>query len=95
MIPMISMLSVHAARLSSLDAQHMQMHTYMRGHVCGRMYAYTHVRIHNSTPVRVFACARVHAQCLDLNDKRMVSVKLLKNDKDCLDQGLGEVCTLA
>lgn len=34
-------------------------------------------------------------QCLDLYDKRMVSVKLLKNDKDCLDQGLGEVRELA
>jgi len=34
-------------------------------------------------------------QCLDLQDKVMVSVKVLRNDKDCVDQGLGEVRLLA
>jgi len=34
-------------------------------------------------------------QCLDLKAKRMVSVKVLRNDKDCLDAGLGEVKVLA
>lgn len=34
-------------------------------------------------------------QCLDLFNKKMVSVKVLRNDKDCLDQGLGEVRLLA
>ena len=27
-------------------------------------------------------------QCLDLHEKMMVSVKVLRNDKDCMDQGL-------
>ena len=31
-------------------------------------------------------------QCHDLVGGRMVSVKVLRNDKDCLDAGLGEVC---
>ena len=34
-------------------------------------------------------------QCLDLYNKKMVSVKVLRNDKDCVDQGLGEVRLLA
>jgi serine/threonine protein kinase len=34
-------------------------------------------------------------QCLDLRDKSRVSVKVLRNDKDCIDQGLGEVRLLA
>ena len=34
-------------------------------------------------------------QCLDLHEKMMVSVKVLRNDKDCMDQGLGEVRLLA
>ena len=34
-------------------------------------------------------------QCLDLRLKLMVSVKVLRNDKDCLDAGLGEVKILA
>jgi len=34
-------------------------------------------------------------QCLDLCNKKMVSVKVLRNDKDCMDQGLGEVRLLA
>lgn len=34
-------------------------------------------------------------QCLDLFNKKMVSVKVLRNDKDCVDQGLGEVRLLA
>jgi len=34
-------------------------------------------------------------QCNDLHCKRMVSVKVLRNDKDCLDAGLGEVRVLA
>ena len=34
-------------------------------------------------------------QCLDLRLKTMVSVKVLRNDKDCLDAGLGEVKVLA
>jgi len=34
-------------------------------------------------------------QCLDLRLKVMVSVKVLRNDKDCLDAGLGEVKILA
>ena len=34
-------------------------------------------------------------QCLDLYNKTMVSVKVLRNDKDCVDQGLGEVRLLA
>jgi hypothetical protein len=35
------------------------------------------------------------AQCHDLHTRRMVSVKVLRNDKDCLDAGLGEVRVLA
>jgi len=34
-------------------------------------------------------------QCLDLQVKLMVSVKVLRNDKDCIDQGLGEMRLLA
>jgi len=34
-------------------------------------------------------------QCHDLHCRRMVSVKVLRNDKDCLDAGLGEVRVLA
>jgi len=34
-------------------------------------------------------------QCLDLRDKRHVAVKVLRNDKDCTDQGLAEVRLLA
>ena len=34
-------------------------------------------------------------QCLDLRQKCMVSIKVLRNDKDCLDAGLGEVKVLA
>ena len=34
-------------------------------------------------------------QCLDLRTRTMVSVKELRNDKDCLDAGLGEVKVLA
>ena len=34
-------------------------------------------------------------QCHDQHCKRMVSVKVLRNDKDCLDAGLGEVKMLA
>jgi len=34
-------------------------------------------------------------QCLDLRTKSMVSIKVLRNDKDCLDAGLGEVKVLA
>ena len=34
-------------------------------------------------------------QCHDQHCRRMVSVKVLRNDKDCLDAGLGEVRVLA
>ena len=34
-------------------------------------------------------------QALDLREQRMVSIKVLRNDKDCVDQGLGEVRLLA
>ena len=34
-------------------------------------------------------------QCFDLRHKVMVSIKVLRNDKDCLDAGLGEVKMLA
>ena len=34
-------------------------------------------------------------QALDLREQRMVSIKVLRNDKDCLDQGFGELRVLA
>ena len=34
-------------------------------------------------------------QCVDLANNNMVSVKVVRNDKDCLDAALGEIRNLA